>query len=80
MAEVGAFEAKNKLSALLDQVERGAEITITRRGRPVAKLVPAGPPFDRDRARRAADSLIARSKGVSLGELKIKDLINDGRR
>lgn len=34
MNEVGAFEAKNKLSALLDEVEQGAEITITRRGRP----------------------------------------------
>jgi prevent-host-death family protein len=78
MAEVGAFEAKNKLSALLDQVEQGAEITITRRGRPVAKLVPAEAGFDREKARRAADNLIARSKGVSLGDLKIKDLVNEG--
>lgn len=79
MPEVGAFEAKNKLSALLDQVEQGAEIIITRRGRPVAKLVPAEARFDREKARRAADSLIARSKGVTLGGLKIKDLINEGR-
>ena len=49
MPEVGAFEAKNKLSALLDQVEQGVEITITRRGRPVAKLVPAETSFDRER-------------------------------
>ncbi len=32
MREVGAFEAKNKLAALLDEVERGEEVTITRRG------------------------------------------------
>jgi prevent-host-death family protein len=32
MAEIGAFEAKNTLSALLDRVERGEEILITRRG------------------------------------------------
>lgn len=38
MIEVGAFEARNKLSALLDEVEQGAEVTITRRGRPVARL------------------------------------------
>ena len=38
MHEVGAFEAKNRLGALLDQVERGEEIVITRRGKPVAKL------------------------------------------
>jgi hypothetical protein len=29
MREVGSFEAKNKLSALLDQVEHGMEIVIT---------------------------------------------------
>ena len=40
MLTVGAFEAKTKLSELLDAVERGEEITITRRGEPVAKLVP----------------------------------------
>ena len=40
MIEVGAFEAKNKLSALLDRVEQGEEIIITRHGRPVARLVP----------------------------------------
>src|SRR5690349_5802973 len=47
MQEIGAFEAKNRLGALLDRVERGEEIVITRRGKPVAKLVPAGPDFDR---------------------------------
>jgi prevent-host-death family protein len=80
MAEVGAFEAKNTLSALLDQVEKGVEVTITRRGRPVARLVPAEPGVDRARARRAADSLLARRKGVSLRGLRIKDLIDEGRR
>jgi prevent-host-death family protein len=79
MPEVGAFEAKNKLSALLDQVEQGAEITITRRGRAIAKLVPAEASFDREKARRAADNLLARSKGVTLGGLKIKDLVDEGR-
>lgn len=37
---VGAFEAKTKLSELLDRVERGEEILITRNGRPVARLMP----------------------------------------
>ncbi len=36
---VGAFEAKTKLSELLDRVERGEEIEITRNGKPVARLV-----------------------------------------
>lgn len=78
MREVGAFEAKNRFSALLDQVERGSEIVITRRGRAVAKLVPTGSRFDRARAKRA-DGLREASKGVKLRGLKIKDLINQGR-
>lgn len=79
MREVGSFEAKNKLSSLLDQVERGAEIVITRRGKPVAKLVPAAPGFDREKAKRAAEGLREASKGLRLRGLKIKDLINEGR-
>ncbi len=38
-AEVGAFEAKNTLGTLLDRVENGEEIVITRHGKPVARLV-----------------------------------------
>ena len=77
--EVSTFEAKNRLSALLAEVERGAEITITRRGVPVAKLVPAGPSFDRVRAGRAAAGLREASRGVTLGGVPLKDLVNEGR-
>jgi len=79
MSEIGAFEAKNKLGQLLDRVERGEEITITRHGRPVAKLVRAGPGFDREAARKAAAALRRASRGVRLGRIRIKDLINQGR-
>ena len=78
MREIGSFEAKNKLSALLDQVEHGTEIVITRHGKAVAKLVPAEPGFDRKKAKRAAAGLREASKGVMLRGLKIKDLINEG--
>jgi prevent-host-death family protein len=64
---------------LLDRVEQGEEIVITRRGKPVAKLVPAGAGFDKAKARQAVTGLIAASKGLSLGDLKIKDLIEEGR-
>jgi len=50
---IGAFEAKNRLGALLDAAERGEVITITRHGRPVARLVPAADPAPVE-ARRAA--------------------------
>ena len=40
MRYVGAFEAKTHLSRLLDSVKQGETITITKRGQPVARLVP----------------------------------------
>ncbi len=39
MQYIGAFEAKNTLGALLDRVEKGEEIVITRHGKPVARMV-----------------------------------------
>lgn len=77
--QVPIFEAKNKLSALLAEVARGTEVTITRRGIAVAKLVPVVPAFDRARARRAAEGLRAASRGTILGGLRIKDLVSEGR-
>lgn len=53
MREIDAFEAKNKLSMLLDEVERGEEVLIIRHGKPVARLLPDRP-ADTDRARAAA--------------------------
>ena len=54
MTEIGAFEAKNKLSELLDRVERGERVVITRRGKPVAELVPPAATRDVQKAREAA--------------------------
>ena len=79
MREIGAFEAKSKLGTLLDWVENGEEVLITRRGKAVARLVPATPGFDRIKARRAADGIIAARRGLTLGGLKLKDLVNEGR-
>lgn len=79
MKEVGAFEAKNRLGQLLDWVEAGEEVVITRRGKVVARMVPPGAGFDRDRGRQAAQRIRERRKGVTLGGLPIKDLISEGR-
>lgn len=43
MAEVGSFDAKTHLPNLLRRVEQGETITITRRGKPIARLVPVEP-------------------------------------
>jgi prevent-host-death family protein len=77
--DVSTAEAKNRLSELLGEVARGGEVVITKRGVPVAKLVPVVPAFDRDRACRAAQGLREASRGVTLGGIKIKDLISEGR-
>ncbi len=79
MREIGAFEAKNKLGTLLDWVAAGEEVVITRRGKAVARLVSAEPANDRTQARQAAANIFARSSGVRLKGLKIKDLVNEGR-
>lgn len=44
MREIGAFEAKNHLSSLLDDAAAGETVIITKRGKPVAKLVPFAEP------------------------------------
>jgi len=80
MIEIGAFEAKNRLAALLDAVERGEEVTITRRGKPVARLVRHDLTADRAKAAAAAARIRAMRKGVTLGsETSVMDLIEEGR-
>ena len=77
---VGAYEAKTHLSELLEKVEAGEEITITRHGAPVAKLVPVKKeirPAERAAAIERIQKLATR---LSLGGLKIKDLLSEGRR
>jgi prevent-host-death family protein len=79
---VGTFEAKNRLSALLDMVEAGQEVTITRNGKPVAKLVAAAQPRDVEKARQAARDLLELRKKVKPDPdgLTIRDYIEMGRR
>jgi prevent-host-death family protein len=67
MTEIGAFEAKNTLGGLLDRVERGEEITISRRGKPVARLVPVAHAIDPAKARDAADTLRALAVELAVG-------------
>jgi prevent-host-death family protein len=79
MESVGAFDAKTQFSALLERVARGETIEITRRGLPVARLVPIADKPQVDRQQAVRDILEFR-KGNKLRGLKIRDLINEGRR
>jgi prevent-host-death family protein len=76
---VGTFEAKTHLSTLLEQVERGEEITITRHGKAVARLVPLRA-VDRGRLEDTVARLKAFRRGRRLGDLSAKALIEEGRR
>jgi prevent-host-death family protein len=76
--DVGAYEAKTHLPALLERVARGEQFTITKHGRPVARLVPierATP----ERRREAIDRLKRFREGQTL-DVPVKQLINEGRR
>lgn len=56
MRTVAVKEVRTKLSALLERAEQGESFEITKDGRPIARLIPAGEP-DRAEARAAAEQL-----------------------
>ena len=74
---VGAYEAKTHLPALLAQVERGETVTITRHGRPIARLVPID-------VHRPVEEIILEldrlRRGVTTGRMSIREMIEEGRR
>ena len=76
---LGAFETKNRFSELLNRVDRGAEFTITKHDRPVARLVPALPQT-KDRRKKATAELRALRERYSLKGLSVRSLIDEGRR
>ena len=79
MREIGAFEAKNRFGQLLDWVEAGEAVAITRGGKIVAHLAPPGGAFNAEAARAAARRIRLRHRGVTLGGSRVADLIEEGR-
>lgn len=80
MSEIALFEAKNRLSELIDRVQQGEVVLITRRGKVVAQL---GLPAVQDSSNRAQDAIAqlrASREGVDLKGLTSRDLIAEGRR
>ena len=77
---VGAYEAKTHLSELLEKVEAGEEITITKHGAPVAKLVPVKKEASPEERLAAIERIKKLATGLSLSGLKVKDLLSEGRR
>ena len=79
MIEVGTFEAKTHLSALLEKVSQGQEVLITKRGEPIARLVPAQR-SDRTQVAATIDTLLEFRKGMQLNGLDWKALRDAERR
>lgn len=81
MTTVGIFEAKNRLSELVERAARGEEIVITRRGEHVARLMPPQAPDALGQARSLAMRIRMSRAGQTLGDgVAIRDLIEEGRR
>jgi prevent-host-death family protein len=76
---VGAYDAKTHFPELLERVGAGEEFTITKHGHPIATLAPVRKKASRQDRRAAIERIRQLSRGVSLGGLKIRDLINEGR-
>jgi prevent-host-death family protein len=75
---IGAFEAKTRLSELLQRVEAGEQVTITKHGRPVARLVP----IREDASTRDWESFwedVDRRLAPSTGLVSMKADIENGR-
>jgi prevent-host-death family protein len=84
MKHVGMFEAKTNLSALVEEVEKGGQVTITRHGRPVAKLVRAEPELSPEEIAQRTEAIeglrkLAREINIKATPEEIKSWINEGR-
>jgi prevent-host-death family protein len=80
MESVGSFEAKTHLPQLLQRVADGEEITITKHGKPVARLVPPLATKAAPDVRAAVAAMKRFRKGRSLGGLSVREMIDEGRR
>jgi prevent-host-death family protein len=82
MVEVGTFHAKTHLTQLLERVSKGERVVITRRGKPIAMLVPPETVTATDVTAVVRDMLSHRDQhGPKLGRgLSIRKLVEEGRR
>jgi prevent-host-death family protein len=78
MLQVGAYEAKTRLSQLIEEVAKGEEIIITKHGVPVAALVPIAGPRQQD-AKVAVAAIKDFRQGRRLAGLSLRELIEEGR-
>jgi prevent-host-death family protein len=77
---IGAYEAKTHFSSLLERASQGEELTITRNGQAIVRMVPAFARSTVAERREAIATIRMLSKGHTLGGATVRDLIVKGRR
>jgi prevent-host-death family protein len=79
MERIGIYDARSKLSELIERVQSGEEVVLTRHGEPVARLVP-----EKRRQKRSRAATVARIRALArkldIRDVDIRKLIEEGRR
>jgi prevent-host-death family protein len=79
MERIGIYDARSKLSELIERVQSGEEVVLTRHGEPVARLVP-----EKRRRKRSRAAAVARIRALArkldIRDVDIRELIEEGRR
>jgi prevent-host-death family protein len=73
MQTIQASVAKTKFLSILDEVERGASILITRHGKPIARIVPEAE-IDRKRVEKAIEGMHALKRRI--GKLSLEEILS----
>jgi len=79
VTEMPAYEVEKILGRFLDRVEKGEDIVITRRGKPVARVAPLRETPDKTAALAVSERLLA-SRAATLDGITLRELIDEGRR
>ena len=79
MERIGIYDARSKLSELIERVQSGEEVVLTKHGLPVARLVP-----EKRRRKRSRAAAVARIRALArkldIRDVDIRKLIEEGRR
>lgn len=82
MVTIGAFEAKTKLSELLERVSKGESFMITKHGQPVAKLVPTtvGEPKEKISTEELIERFRKIRESVKPGPPSFEEIVREAKR
>ena len=80
MNSIGLHEAKSRLSELVVKASKGERYTITKRGIPIAQIVPMQIKYSQEDRAKAVQEIRKLRKDIKLGDLTIKELIEEGRK